>query len=412
MDGLAKLEKLGADARHDLACGGCKIGERTRAPGNRWIYPSALPDGRTVNLMRVLQTNACLKDCFYCAHRAGRKTKRESFQPEELAKTFMDIDRTGVTQGIFLSSGVVKNADYTQERLLATVETLRQKYGYQGYIHLKLMPGASKEAVERSMRLADRVSINLEAPTAEHLTRLSGTKDFNNELLRPMQYVAELMKGDEKKELAPMGHTTQFVVGAVGESDQDILQRVTGLYKDYNLARAYFSAFQPVPDTPLDGREPTPLLREHRLYQTDYLFRKYGFTLPELTLDENQNLPLEADPKMLWALRHPEEFPKEVNVASKEELLRIPGIGPRSVTRIIRARKVHKIQSVADLDALGAVAKRAAPFILLNGKRPDFQMGLFDFSPQSDAPWVPGGEPLLPLTMPVLERLGVEVPVW
>ncbi len=376
MDIQQKLDLLGEGAQADLACGSCGEGQkRVRDDLGRWIYPTVQPDGRKIMMLKVLQTNACEKDCFYCPVRRGRNIRRTTFQPEELASTFDQMHRARLAHAIFISSGVVGGGTRTMEKMLATAELLRGKYDFHGYLHLKLMPGAEPAAIERALQLADRVSVNLEAPSTEHLAKLSSTKLYAEELLTPLQIARRMI--DTVPELQSKSITTQFVVGAAGESDRDILARTVRLYRDLDMARVYFSAFQPIPNTPLDGHAPTPLIRENRLYQTDFLFRKYGFTFDDLIFDARGNLPFEFDPKMLWAKSHPELFPVELNRASRQELLRVPGIGPRSASRIVQMRRVNKIRDIEDLARLGAEAKRAAPFILLNGYRPIRQLSLF-----------------------------------
>ncbi len=376
MDIQQKLDLLGSAAQADLACGKCGEGQtRVRDDIGRRIYPAVHPDGRTVKMLKVLQTNACEKDCFYCATRRGRDLRRTTFQPDELALTFDQIHRANLAEAIFISSGVTGGGTRTMERMLATAELLRGKYDFRGYLHLKLMPGAESAAIERALQLADRVSVNLEAPSSEYLAKLSSTKRYTEELLAPLQIARQLISNNPA--LAKKSMTTQFVVGAAGEQDREILARTTQLYRDLALSRVYFSAFQPVEDTPLDGHAPTPLVREHRLYQTDFLFRKYGFSFDELFFDSHGNLPTESDPKTMWAINHPEYFPIELNRASKEQLLRVPGIGPLSATRILQVRRANKFVTIEQLARVGADEKRAAPFVLLGGRQPARQLSLW-----------------------------------
>lgn len=375
MDIQQKLDVLGAAAQADLACGSCGEGQkRTRDDVGRWIYPAVRPDGKTVKMLKILQTNACEKDCFYCPTRRGRNVERTTFKPDELAETFDQIHRANLAEAIFISSGVIGGGTRTMDRMLATAELLRRKYEFRGYLHLKLMPGAESAAIERALQLADRVSVNLEAPSSEYLSKLSSTKRYTEELLAPLQAAKKLI--DNVPALREKTMTTQFVVGAAGESDREIVLRTAQLYRDLELARVYFSAFQPIPDTPLDGHAPTPLVREHRLYQTDFLFRKYNFTFDDLIFDARGNLPIESDPKTIWATAHPEFFPIELNRASREQLLRVPGIGPTSVNRILQTRRVTKFITIEQLARIGADEKRAAPFILLNGRQPARQIPL------------------------------------
>jgi putative DNA modification/repair radical SAM protein len=377
MDAFEKVEILGRSAQYDLCGEACGTdAARKKDELGRWIYPAALPDGRRVALLKVLLSNACQKDCYYCANRASRDFRRVSFAPEELARAFDQMHRKGLVKGLFLSSGVCGDAGRTMDQMIATVELVRKRYAFPGYVHLKILPGASLAHVEGAVQLATRVSVNLEAPNAERLARIAPRKDFAANLLQPMRWAKGLIEASGGR-LVPAGQTTQFVVGAADESDREILMTTVQLYKEIELARAYFSAFQPIGDTPLEGHPPTPPLREHRLYQSDWLLRQYDFTLEDLIFDEAGNLPREADPKVMWARAHPERFPIEVNQASREELLRVPGLGPRSVARILRLRRQGTFRALTDLKKVGAVASRAAPFILLAGKRPPHQMSLW-----------------------------------
>jgi putative DNA modification/repair radical SAM protein len=377
MDTGQKMELLGRAAQYDLC--GCACGtdaSRKQDDLGRWIYPAVLPDGKRVSILKVLLTNVCEKDCFYCANRASRDTRRISFSPDELARAFDEMRRKGLVEGLFLSSGVCANALHTMDRMIATVELVRNRYHFPGYVHLKLLPGVTFAQVERAIQLAHRVSVNLEAPNVQSLARIAPRKDFTSDLLEPMRWVQQI-RGNSAGHLIPAGQTTQFVVGAADESDYEILSTTEWLYRNLGLARAYFSAFQPVHDTPLEGHPPAPPLREHRLYQSDFLFRRYGFTLAELVFDERGNLPGEADPKMAWALAHPELFPVEVNRAGRQELLRVPGIGPRSATRIVILRRQGAFRDLHELRKIGVMTDRAAPFILLDGKCPPYQLSLW-----------------------------------
>lgn len=329
-------------------------------------------DGKKVPILKVLQTSACAKDCYYCPFRAGRNFRRAAFKPEELAQATDALYRGSRIQGIFLSSGIVGKGEYSQEQIVKTADILRGRYAFRGYIHLKLMPGASEAAVERSMQLADRVSVNLEAPTEDALFKLSGTKDLDS-LLTPLRLASKLAGRLSKR----VSRVTQFVVGPGGESDQDLLRRTHELYTRYGLARAYYSAFHPIVDTPLDGLAPTPPQRELHLYQADFLVRQYGFGVEELPFDPAGRLPLDQDPKAAWAVQRPELFPVEVNRAERETLLRVPGIGPKSADRLIAARRAQRIRSVEDLTRLGVSVARALPFIVLDGRRPPQQLSLF-----------------------------------
>jgi predicted DNA-binding helix-hairpin-helix protein len=368
MDTLRKLDSLGAGAQYDL-CGASGAGcgaDRKRASLNDWIYPAMLPGGKAIRLLKVLQTNACQNDCSYCPTRVSARVQRISFAPEELAAFFMDMLNRGLVSGLFLSSGIAGGAPHTMDRLLATSEIVRRRYGFLGYLHLKIMPGAEFAQVEAAVRLADRVSLNLEAPTADSLARIAGKKDFEDGLLARMGWIHQLTSQGLG---ASGGQTTQFVVGAAGESDHEILSATSRLYRQIHLRRAYFSAFQPVPGSPLEEHPPTPKLRQQRLYQADFLFRKYGFQLNDLVFDDHGHLPLTTDPKLLWASRHPERFPLEINTASREELLRVPGIGPTAAARLLDLRRQGRLSRADDLRVAGATPHRALPYLLLDGRR-------------------------------------------
>jgi predicted DNA-binding helix-hairpin-helix protein len=335
------------------------------------------PDGPMV-VLRTLQTSACEQNCYYCPFRAGRSSAlRVGFGPDELAREFDHMQRAGVVSGLFLSSGVVGGGVKTMDPMLATVELLRRKYEYRGYIHLKIMPGAERAQAEQALRLADRVSINLEGANAQRLASLAPQKDFERELLRAMHWVHGIVQAKGPLTKTP-SLVTQFVVGPAGESDRELLATADSLYRQVKLARAYYSGFGPVPGTPLADVAPTPILREHRLYQADWLLRFYGFVLDDIPFDSNGALPADVDPKLAWARQNLAEQPVEVNRASRGELLRVPGIGPRSADAVLRARRQGRLRDLGDLRALGAVADRAAPFVLFDGRRPPRQLGLWD----------------------------------
>lgn len=361
-----KAEILGSAAQYDL-CGACSTGEQNRTPSpiGRWIYPAAMPNGQTIMLLKMLMSNGCENDCSYCANRCQQDSDRLSFTPEELAQLFVTLHTQGLVKGLFLSSAVSKGSTWMMERMLASVEIIRNRYQFKGYIHLKLLPGVGFDAVEQAARLASRVSVNLEVPGSKFLAKLTARKDFDH-FMRLMGWVKNLQEHGKTR----ASQTTQFMVGAADESDQEILSVTQNCYTDLKLQRVYYSAFQPISNTPLENHPATPLMREHRLYQSDFLFRRYGFRLDELSFDRSGNLPLEEDPKTIWAKNHPERFPVEINTASKEELLRIPGIGPVSASRIVKHRRQDKIHSLADLQAFGTVTKRSAAYVLLDGKRP------------------------------------------
>jgi len=376
MDIHEKVEILGRAAQYDVCGEACGTqANRVRDDLGRWVYPAVMPDGRRVKLLKVLQSNVCINDCYYCANRAGRDSRRLSFTPGELARAFDQMWHRGLVEGLFLSSAICGRPTQAMDRMLATVELIRGKYEFPGYIHLKILPGVTEAHVEQAARLASRLSVNLEAPNSTRLACIAPGKSLD-ELVKPLRVIHRLRLESEGR-LVPAGQTTQFVVGAADEPDRELLYTVARLYQEVGLHRAYFSAFQPVPDTPLAEHRPTPLWREHRLYQSDFLLRQYGFTFDELIFDEQGDLPRQADPKRMWAMAHPECFPLEVNRASREQLLRVPGIGPRAAHRILRWRRKGKLRTLTDLRKAGAVVRWAAPFVLLDGRRMPYQMELW-----------------------------------
>jgi predicted DNA-binding helix-hairpin-helix protein len=369
LDSEEKLALLGQAARHDI-CGGASF--KLRRPPRRGdkvppgLYPAVLPNGRVACLFKVLLTNACANDCAYCQNRLGGRGREASFRPEELADAFMDLHRRGLAHGLFLSSGIPDKPDAVMQRMTDTLEILRTRHAYKGYIHVKVLPGASRAAVEKACLLANRASINLEFPNPGRLSAASRSKDFDGDLLTRLSWLGEIHRGG----LLGGGLTTQFVVGASGESDAEIIGTLSDLYRQHSLRRAYFSSFNPLPGTPWEDKPPASSLREHRLYQADFLHRLYGFALEEIPLDEEGRLHRDRDPKMAWALAHPEYFPIEVNQAGEAALLRVPGIGIVSAPRIVSARRQKKMRDIRQLRKLGVAANRAAAFILLDGRPP------------------------------------------
>lgn len=343
------------------------------------VSEAVLPNGKRIRLLKTLLTSACERDCHYCPFRAGRDFRRRTFQPEGLAQTFLRVHRAGIVEGLFLSSGIAGGGIRTQDRLIAAAEILRRRHGYRGYLHLKLMPGVERAQVEAAMQLADRVSVNLEAPNAARLRRLAPGKVFREELLAPLQWVEEI------RSRAPSlrtwngrwpSSTTQFVVGATGESDLELLQTTEHLYHSLGVRRAYYSPFRPVADTPLEDLPATPTRRETRLYQASFLLRDYGFAMEEMPFDHNGNLPLQKDPKLAWAEANLAEDPVELNHATRERLLRIPGVGPKGVAAILTARRERRLEDLSALGHLGVQVSRAAPYVLLGGQRPARQLRL------------------------------------
>ncbi len=336
------------------------------APG---VYRAAMPDGKFINLMRVMFTDFCMMDCAYCPNSVYVPRKRYAFKVDELARAFIEMHRRHTVAGLFLSSGIAGSGSKTSDKMIQVIETVRRKYGFKGYVHLKVMPGTEYQYVEAAHRLGTRLSVNIETPTAEMLRRISPHKDFEGGILAPMGWIDQLTKASSD---GAVGQATQMVVGAAGETDADILRRIDQLYTDWNLKRVYYSAFRPAAHTPLEEHPATPPLREHRLYQLDWLKRIYQYSNDELNLafDGGGFLPLEQDPKTAIALENLDAFPVDLNAASREQLLRVPGLGPTSAQRIIENRRQHSIDNWRDLQTMGVVRKRAWPFVAFPGQRP------------------------------------------
>lgn len=345
-----------------------------------FVHPAQLPNGQNILLLKTLLSSACERDCFYCPFRAGRDFRRATFKPEEFANLFIKLSQSGAAEGIFLSSGLAGGGVRTQDKLLDAADILRRKLNFRGYIHLKIMPGAEKDQVYRAMQLADRVSVNLEAPNTDRLSRLAPHKQFLDELLQPLKWVKEIRrsvpahKGWNGRWPSTV---TQFVAGGADESDLELLTTTDWLHKNVRLKRAYFSAFSPIRDTPMENKAAVNPLREHRLYQASFLLRDYGFDLEDLPFAGDSNLPLDSDPKLAWARQYLVESPVEVNRADMRALTRVPGIGPRGAEAILKARRSGRLRDLSVLRKLGVVVARAAPFLLLDGKRTPSQIPLF-----------------------------------
>lgn len=376
-----KLEILSDAAKYDVACTSSGVDRKGdgKGMGNSiaaGICHSFAQDGRCISLLKILYTNECVFDCKYCINRASNDVVRTSFTPEEVCCLTMEFYRRNYIEGLFLSSGVKESPDRTMEELLCTVNLLRNKYHFQGYIHLKAIPGAAPELIARAGYLADRMSVNLELPTADGLRKLAPHKSRQT-ILRPMKQIQQ-QRDQNKEELVlyrhapkfvPAGQSTQMIIGAMGESDYQIVSVAESLYKNFALKRVFYSAFVAVnedKDLPMSLSGP-PLLREHRLYQADWLLRFYGFKAEELLSEKKPNFNLLLDPKCDWALQNLKEFPVEVNKASYEQLLRVPGVGVKSARRIIAARKQGKLD-FDGLKRIGVVLKRARYFITCSGK--------------------------------------------
>jgi predicted DNA-binding helix-hairpin-helix protein len=341
-----------------------------------FVYNAQRPGG-TTRLFKVLQTNSCAFSCKYCYTSCAIRRKRTTFKPDELATTFIALQRKKRVEGLFLSSGIVPDADTTMEKMLGTVERLRFREGYTGYIHLKLIPGASFEYIERAIELANRVSLNLEAPNQARLDELTPDKEFDSSMWSRMTWAAELMKqARQEGRKAARSLTTQFVVGAAGESDRELLETVQRAHRELGLWRAYFSAFHPIDRSPLAEQPAEDPIRALRLYQSDFMLRDYGFCYDELPFNEQGLLPRDKTPKQAWAEQHLHE-PVEVNRASREQLLRVPGIGPKSADKIIAARREARLHDLTQLKVLGVTVGWAAPYVLLDGRRTLQQLRLW-----------------------------------
>lgn len=377
-----KLNILSDAAKYDVACtsSGTKRkndGTGTGSCEQSGICHSFSADGRCISLLKILFTNECIYDCKYCINRRSNDVVRTSFTPDEVCSLTMEFYRRNYIEGLFLSSGILHSPDYTMELIYAALYQLRTECNFQGYIHVKAIPGASQELIQRIGFLADRMSVNLELPTAESLKLLAPHKT-RKKILAPMRLVQNQMN-ENKQELqvyrnapkfVPAGQSTQMIIGATPETDYQIINVAESLYQKFGLKRVFYSAFVHVNDDsslPARTDEGPPLLREHRLYQADWLLRYYHFEAKELLSEENPNFNVFLDPKCNWALKHLEVFPVEVNRASYELLLRVPGIGYKSAGRIVKARRLGILQ-FHDLKKLGVVLKRAMYFLTCSGK--------------------------------------------
>ena len=377
-----KLEILTDAAKYDVACtsSGSSRKGRQGMMGNTvagGICHCFAADGRCISLLKILQTNECVYDCKYCQNRMSNDVKRAGFTPEEIAELTISFYRRNYIEGLFLSSGIQKNPDYTMEQMYQTIYLLRTKYKFNGYIHVKAIPGADSRLIQMTGYLADRMSVNIELPTAESLRLLAPHKTRKN-ILAPMRFVQQMSAENQYEiqtyrhvpKFVPAGQSTQMIIGATPESDYQILHVAESLYKKFDLKRVFYSAFIPVNEDknlPSVKEQRPPLLREHRLYQADWLLRYYHFEAGELLDEENPNFNAYLDPKCFWALRHLEEFPIEINYAAYDMLLRVPGIGYKSASRIVKARRMGMLD-FEDLKKMGVVLKRALYFITCKGK--------------------------------------------
>jgi predicted DNA-binding helix-hairpin-helix protein len=358
-----KLGTLGAATRHDV----CASTFSPRSPALPGVCHSFTHDGRCVSLFKTLYTNHCAHQCNYCSNAANcsRRSRVFSYTPQELASITLALYRSNCIEGLFLSSGSGRDGDAIMEKVVETARLLRQKYGFKGYIHLKILPGSSLAHIQEAMELADRVSVNLEAASSSHMSEMSATKDYESDIVQRQRYVRDLTA----RVSLPAGQTTQLVVGASWESDREIFRRVLYEYNEIKVKRAYYSAFSPQKGTPFESREPQPLWREHRLYQMDWLYRVYRLLPHEIehAFDENGFLH-NADPKIAIA-RELLDFPLDPNTASFKELIRVPGIGPKSAGRLLAFRKRQQLTRKEELASLGVRIKRASPFLKINGWR-------------------------------------------
>jgi predicted DNA-binding helix-hairpin-helix protein len=376
MDTLTKLQTLSDASQYDLACAcGTKKGSdhRTRGNDGTWLYPVSLPGGGTSIMLKTLMSNVCVNDCKYCPYRHDRDVVRCTIEPDALVRIFLEYVRRKQVIGLFLSSGVIGTPDRTMQLLTDTAAMLRNRHHYRGYIHLKIIPGASDSAIDEALRLASTVSLNIETPGRNRFRQLSERKDYIRDIIRPMQRISALTS--ENGPFSKVRQTTQFIVGASDESDAEIVNYTGNLYKKLNIGRVYFSAYQRgLGDHTIPGEQMTvstgtgigtdaAFIREHRLYQVDFLLRQYRFSAEDITFDANGALALDTDPKMAWAQRHPEYFPVNVNHADKYELLRVPGIGPRSVTKILAMRRQSSIKQLDDLPLRGTWLARAKEYV-------------------------------------------------
>ena len=360
-----KLIILADSAKYDASCSSSGSTRKNNGIGNTapaGICHSFASDGRCISLLKILMTNICIFDCKYCINRKTNNVKRAIFTPEEICELTINFYRRNYIEGLFLSSGIIKNPDYTMDLIIKTINMLRNKYHFSGYIHAKTIPGSSESLIKKLGLLVDRMSINIELPSSKSLKLLAPNKNINK-VEKAMDYISK----SKSRKFAPAGSSTQMIIGGSPESDYEIMNKSENLYNNYKLKRVFYSAYVPInKDKLLPTLELPPLKRENRLYQADWLLRFYGFKVDNL-LDKNENFNILLDPKADWALKHIEEFPKEINTCSYYDLLKIPGIGITSAKRIITSRKRFTI-TFNDLKRMGIALKRAKYFITCNNK--------------------------------------------
>lgn len=397
-----RLEILADAAKYDASCASSGTAKRDSRDGTgigstqgRGICHAYAPDGRCISLLKILLTNHCIFDCHYCVNRKSSNVRRARFTPQEVVKLTLAFYRRNYIEGLFLSSGIVKSSSHTMEQMIEVARTLREEHGFRGYIHLKTIPEADPLLVEQAGLWADRVSVNVELPTASGLSRLAPDKDgrqIEGAIARIGDAITEARDARRRfrhsPRFAPAGQSTQMIIGADDANDALVIGRANALYDRFRLRRVYYSAFSPIPDASavLPLRRP-PLLREHRLYQSDWLVRFYGFTAAEVqqATDEAGMLPLDIDPKLAWALRFRDVFPVDVNTAPREMLLRIPGLGVRAVDAIVRARRHHRLR-LEDLARLTRSVARMRPFLIAADWRPTRETDRIDLRQRLAAP--------------------------
>lgn len=395
MDLQRKLEILADAAKYDASCASGGVARKRAAqrggmgsvegPG---ICHSYTPDGRCVSLLKILLTNYCVYDCAYCINRRSSNVSRARFLVDEVVQLTLDFYKRNYIEGLFLSSGIIQNADYTMEQLVAVARALRTEHKFAGYIHLKTIPEASPDLIDEAARYADRVSINVELPSQHDLDRLAPEKKLV-QIGTAMKHIGGRIaeaRTDSRLRYAPGGQSTQLIVGATAASDRELLARASSLYGEHKLRRVYYSAFSPIPDasSALPPSAP-PLVREHRLYQADWLLRFYGYDVAELTTAHDPQLSLDHDPKVMWALRNRDRFPVDLNRADREMLLRVPGLGVRTVDRVVRMR-VHRAVRIDDLRRLRVPLRRVLPFINVPGQAPSGMLDAVALADQLRAP--------------------------
>jgi predicted DNA-binding helix-hairpin-helix protein len=381
MDRFQKLsllsENMDAEEGESLETSLMNCPEKSSVEKHPMVTYAKMSGGKTIPLLKTMITSVCERNCKYCSFRSGRDFQRATFTPDEMANTFLDLYQKNIAKGLFLSSGIAGGGVRIQDKIIDTTEILRTKKKFEGYLHMKIMPGAEYDQIKQLMKYADRVSINLEAPNPQRLNNLAPLKNFGEELFSRMKWVETIRKNYDPKQNWKKkwpSLTTQMVIGPSGENDVEILRASDYLFQNFHLARIYFMTFKPVLNTPLENFPAENPMRGHRLYQASFLLRDYGFTFEDFAFDQKGLLDLNCDPKKFWAENNLKGSPVEINHASREELLRIPGIGPKRVEMISRYRKKKKIQSEDDLKLLGISKESVAHYILMNGKTPIHQL--------------------------------------